>query len=249
MRTALQRRLDLALYRRCGLLIAASTALGEELIATYTLPAERVCVVAPGSDLPLGSPRAQGMRNERRIALLCVANWVPNKGVIELLDAVADLPADDATLHLVGRDDLDPTYAKRVHTRLRAPDLGQRVVVHGQLTRDEIAGLYAGADVFVLTSYAETYGTVYGEALGAGLPTVGWRSGNLPNLVTDGREGCLLVPGDVRGLAAALHRLATDDQWRDRLRRSAAERGRTLPTWSTAADAFFAALRRLVEHD
>jgi glycosyltransferase involved in cell wall biosynthesis len=118
--------------------------------------------------------------------------------------------------------------------------------VHGVVAPSEVARLYAGADVFALTSYAETYGTVHGEALAAGLPTVGWRSGNLPNLITDGREGCLIAPGDVRALAACLLRLATDDGWREELRQAARCRGRTLPTWEHAARGFFAALSALV---
>ena len=43
-----------------------------------------------------------------------------------------------------------------------------------------------------------------------------------PNLVTDGREGCLITPGDVVGLTATLGRLATDDDWRRALRAGAA---------------------------
>ena len=71
------------------------------------------------------------LRRGRRIALLNVANWWPNKGVLELLDAVATLPSDRVTLHLVGREDVEPGYGRRVHARLRAPDLAGRVVVHG----------------------------------------------------------------------------------------------------------------------
>jgi glycosyltransferase involved in cell wall biosynthesis len=149
-------------------------------------------------------------------------------------------------LHLAGRHDVDEAYTRVVRSRLERPDLVGRVVVHGVVTRDEVARLYAGADVFALTSYAETYGTVHGEALAAGLPTVGWRSGNLPNLITDGREGCLIEPGDVEALAAALLRLVSDDGWREELRRGARQRGRTLPTWEQAAQRFFTALRALV---
>jgi len=61
----------------------------------------------------------------------------------------------------------------------------------------------------VLPSWREPYGTVYGEALAAGLPVVGWRAGNLPHLVSDGVEGVVLDPGDIPTLAAALDRLAT----------------------------------------
>jgi glycosyltransferase involved in cell wall biosynthesis len=249
IRTALQRPLDQALYRRCDLLIAASTALGHDLVDRYGHPADRVCVVEPGCDMPADQHVDQDatcdLRLGRRIGLLCVGNWLPNKGVLELLEAVAALPADHLTLHLAGRADVDPDYTARVRARLRAPDLADRVVVHGAITRHEVARLYSGADVFVLPSYAETYGTVFAEALAAGLPTVGWRSGNLPNLIEDGSEGCLIDPGDVGGLSEALLRLATDDEWRQALGSAALRRGERLPTWNDAADAFFGALSRL----
>jgi glycosyltransferase involved in cell wall biosynthesis len=254
IRTTLQRPLDQALYRRCDLLIAASTALGHDLVDRYGLPADRVCVVEPGSDLPVDQHvdrEAKGdLRLGRRIALLCVGNWLPNKGVLELLEAVAALPAGHLTLHLAGRADVDPQYTARVQARLREADLADRVVVHGVVTRQQVARLYSGADVFVLPSYAETYGTVFAEALAAGLPTVGWRSGNLPNLIEDGKEGCLVSPGDIGGLSGALQRLAIDDEWRQVLASAARRRGESLPTWDDAADAFFGALSRLARcHD
>jgi glycosyltransferase involved in cell wall biosynthesis len=179
------------------------------------------------------------------VALLCVANWSATKGLLELLDALAGLPDGRATLHLAGRDDVDAAYTATVRRRLAQPDLRDRVVTHGPLDRDAVAALFANADAFVLPSYVETYGTVYGEALAAGLPTVGWRAGNLPNLVTDGREGCLVAPGDVDGLRAALDRLTVDDAWRAQLADDARRRGASLPTWDDAADAFFGALRTL----
>ena len=174
------------------------------------------------------------------------ATGCPNKGVLELLDAVAALPADHVTLHLAGRADVDPAYTGRVRARLPAPDLAGRVVVHGAVDRDEVAGLYAGADVFVLASYAETYGTVFAEALAAGLPD-GRLAIRQPAQPHRGRrEGCLVEPGDVAGLSAALRRLATDDEWRDD--RSPARRcaaARRCPPGTTPPTPFFGALSRL----
>jgi glycosyltransferase involved in cell wall biosynthesis len=99
--------------------------------------------------------------------------------------------------------------------------------------------------VFVLPSLREPYGTVYGEAMAAGLPVVGWRAGNLPHLAADGREGVLLEPGDVDGLSRALYRLATDDDYRLRLAEAAARRAETLPTWAQTAERFFTELREI----
>jgi glycosyltransferase involved in cell wall biosynthesis len=103
---------------------------------------------------------------------------------------------------------------------------------------ERVGELYRAADVFVLPSYRDPYGTVYGEAMAAGLPVVGWRAGNLPNLAVHDREGLILEPGDRRALTAALARLATDAAYRERLAAAAAERARSLPTWEETAARF-----------
>ncbi len=84
------------------------------------------------------SPRPEhvpALRAGRRLGLLNVANWLPNKGILELLDAVAALPPDDVTLHLVGRTDVEPAYTADVRRRCERPDLVDRVVVHGAARR------------------------------------------------------------------------------------------------------------------
>jgi glycosyltransferase involved in cell wall biosynthesis len=245
VRTAWQRPLDRWCYRSCALLIAASQALGRELVERHGFATEKVRVVEPGCDVILDGTASTDLRRGRRVGLLCVANWSANKGLLELLDALAALPDDRATLHFAGRDDIDPPYTANVRARLNAAELRDRVVVHGPLDRAGVANLYANADAFVLPSYVETYGTVYGEALSAGLPTFGWRAGNLPNLVTDGQEGCLVAPGDIDGLRGVLDRVSVDDAWRSQLAAAARRRGASLPTWDDAADAFFDALRSL----
>jgi glycosyltransferase involved in cell wall biosynthesis len=50
----------------------------------------------------------------------------------------------------------------------------------------------------------------YTEAMCAGLPIVGWRAGNLPNLIDDGVEGILVPTGNVGASTAAYLRLATE---------------------------------------
>jgi glycosyltransferase involved in cell wall biosynthesis len=95
----------------------------------------------------------------------------------------------------------------------------------------------------VLPSYHEPYGTVYGEAMAAGLPVVGWAAGNLPHLAANGREGLVVEPGDRVGLAAALSRLAGDVPYRERMAAAAAERGGRLPTWDETTARFVALLR------
>jgi glycosyltransferase involved in cell wall biosynthesis len=190
LRRSLQAPLDRLAYRRARLLVVASQALGDEL-AGQGFPAERIRVVPPGRDLPAapdGPP--PDLRRGRHAALLCVANWVERKGLLELLEATARLPHGLATLHLAGDDRADPGYAARVRDRLARPDLAGRVVVHGPLPAERVAALYRAADVFALPSLREPYGTVWGEAMAAGLPVVGWRAGTCPTWPPTAARGC-----------------------------------------------------------
>ena len=242
MRRAVQAPLDRLAYGRTALLLVASHALAEQVEAAG-LPAGRIRVVPPGRDVAAapGAP-AGDLRRGRRAALLCVANWIERKGILETLEALARLEAGTATLHLAGDDRADPRYAAAVRARLSRPDLAGRVVVHGPLPIERVAAMYQAADVFVLPSLREPYGTVWGEAMAAALPVVGWRAGNLPNLAGD-REALLVPPGDVEGLARALALLATDEPLRRRMGEAARLRASQRPTWRESAGRFFEALR------
>ncbi|WP_067916797.1 glycosyltransferase family 4 protein [Actinomadura rubrobrunea] len=242
LRTAVQAVLDRSVYRRVARLMVASDHLAEELARQGFADA---VVVPPGRDVAAPDGPPADMRGGARAALLCVANWLPRKGILDLLDAVALLPEGAARLHLAGDEDADPAYRAAVLRRLDRPDLAGRVVRHGRLTGGQVARLYRDCDVFVLPSTREPYGTVYGEAMAAGLPVVGWRAGNLPHLARQDREGRYAEVGDVPALAAALRALIDDADLRARLGAAARERAAAFPTWEETARTFFATLREI----
>ena len=246
-RTTTQAWLDRLAYRRAACLLVASEALADELAAGGT-PRNALTVVPPGRDTAAQpGPPPPDPRRGRQAAVLCVGNWVARKGIHSLLDAFAALPEPTATLHLAGDDQAEPAYAARLRARLAQPDLTGRVVVHGPLPLEGIAALYAAADLFALPSLKEPYGTVYGEAMAAGLPVVGWRAGNLPHLAEHEREGLIVPPGDLAGLTAALRRLSENEALRRRLGEAARRRALARPTWAESADLFFGAIRATVE--
>jgi glycosyltransferase involved in cell wall biosynthesis len=224
--------LDRLLYGRCEHVIVASELLADQF--------SRAIAVPPGRDQAAGTG-SRDLREGARAAVLCVASWLPNKGILELLDAVAMLPAGTLRLHLAGDEHSGTPYNERVIRRLS--ELRDRAVRHGRCDDAEIGCLYQSADIFALPSRWETYGTVYAEAMSAGLPVVGWRSGNLPHLVTDGKEGFTVTPGDVGALSNALGRLAVDEQARRGMAAAAARRAHSLATWEQSAQRFFAVLR------
>ena len=77
LRRWVQARLDRYLYQRCETVIVAG--------AVLTSLFERAVVVPPGRDQKPGT-QASNLRHGARAAALCVANWLPNKGILELLE-------------------------------------------------------------------------------------------------------------------------------------------------------------------
>ena len=231
LRRWVQARLDRYLYSRCETVIVASATLSDWL--------GQAVVVPPGRDQKAGT-EISDLRQGARAAALCVANWLPNKGILELLDAAAALPAGLLRLHFAGDERTHTAYGQRVIHRIG--DLPDRVVRHGSCNDAEVGRLYRSADMFVLPSWWETYGTVYAEAMDVGLPVIGWRRGNLPYLVDDGKQGIVITPGDIPALSSALRRLAEDEPERRQMGAAAARRAQDLPTWEQSARQFFAIL-------
>jgi glycosyltransferase involved in cell wall biosynthesis len=244
LRAMLQAPLDRVAYRRASVLIVASESLRDRMVEEGFDRAD-IVVIPPGRDVtdaPAAAP--QDLRRGAQVAFLCVGNWLARKGILELLDAFSALTRELAVLHLVGDDEADPRYARRVRARLDNPDLRQRVVVHGPVPRERVAAFYRDADVFVLASTREPYGTAYGEAMTYGLPVLGWNAGNLPYLAGHRREGLVVKTGDIDGLARALDEIARDEELRLRLGKAARQRAeRSFITWEETARSFFSVLR------
>jgi glycosyltransferase involved in cell wall biosynthesis len=79
-----------------------------------------------------------------------------------------------------------------------------RVHFHG--VANGMAAAWAGIGVLAITSRAEGLPLAALEAMAHGVPVVAFGIGGLPDLVTDGRDGYLVPPGDLDGFAVALRR-------------------------------------------
>ena len=95
----------------------------------------------------------------------------------------------------------------------------------GYLGGEELAGAYASADAFLFPSSTETLGLVLLEAMAAGSPVVAARRGGIPDIVTDGVNGCLYEPDGpsdgAASLIAATKRLLGNHSERQQLRQQA----------------------------
>jgi glycosyltransferase involved in cell wall biosynthesis len=85
----------------------------------------------------------------------------------------------------------------------------------------ELGSLYDSSDVFVFPTLEEGGPQVTYEAAGRGLPVVTTPMGSA-RLVEDGRNGFIVQPYDIEGLARSIRRLFRDRPLRQRLASQAA---------------------------
>jgi glycosyltransferase involved in cell wall biosynthesis len=217
---------------------------GRRILVERGVPAERVVVASGGFDRLTAGDGQRATDHGRGTTVLCVAQWIPRKGVLELARAWALAARPGWRLELVGETTADSAYAAAVREVIAAAPEGS-IVVRGALSDDELAEAFAGASVFAMPSRYEGYGIAYAEALAAGLPVVGCAVGPVPELV--GPEAGLLVPaGDTGALAAALARLIDDRPLRERMSRAARRRAAELPTWGDTAERFLYAIQQAI---
>jgi glycosyltransferase involved in cell wall biosynthesis len=89
------------------------------------------------------------------------------------------------------------------------------VMLLGAVPREQLAAVYADADLFVLPSRREAFGLAALEARCAGLPVVAMRDSGAVDFLQ--HEQTALLAADDAALAAAIVRLALDDDLRARL--------------------------------
>ena len=117
---------------------------------------------------------------------------VPMKGLVPLLEAVAKLRTErDVELVVIGR----PTEGGRVARTIERLGLGRVVKCFSGISDDELAGLYAEAQVAVVPSLYEGFSLPAIEAMACGVPLLATTGGALPEVVgTTARRGSWCPP-------------------------------------------------------
>jgi len=124
--------------------------------------------------------------------------------------------------------------------------LGDSVTLLGDVTVEQLAEEYVGADLFCLPSVQEGFGIVFLEAMAAGLPVVACRAAAIPEVVEDGATGVLVPPRSPEALAEALGDLVRDPARAPRLGGEGRRRVAAF-TPGRVADQFLEAVRSILD--
>ncbi|NNF08206.1 MAG: glycosyltransferase family 4 protein [Candidatus Eisenbacteria bacterium] len=153
---------------------------------------------------------------------LFVGRLVQRKGLDLLFQALQHLNTK-TTLLVAGVGDTTPW-----ETLARENGVSDRVKFLGEIPEERLPDLFRAADIFLTPSKeirdqddVEGFGIVFLEAAASGVPSIGSRSGGIPEAIREDVSGLLVSPENVSELTQAWERLLSEGETRTRLSQAA----------------------------
>lgn len=201
---------DLKRFRHCDAFVGVTRDIRRRLIEESGCEDRCFVVHTFGTLQPQAAVSRAALQTPEGVpVVLLLSRMHRKKGVDTLLRAALALP--DAYFWLAG-DGPELRAYRRLADRLQ---LAQRVRFLGW--RTDRAALLNAADICVLPSRYEPFGTVMAESWYAGVPLVATRAAGAAQYVSDGVDGLLCEIDDAAGLARQLRRVIDDRELRQML--------------------------------
>jgi glycosyltransferase involved in cell wall biosynthesis len=195
----------------------------------YNLPPERVSVIPNGVELEFFQSHTHVETSHPK--LLFVGTWIDHKGIYSLAEAFEQLIAllPGAQLTVAGC-----ALTEDAVRQYFSPAAQSAIKVLRFVARQDMPALYAQHDIFVLPSLVEGMPLVLLEAMASSLAVVTTESSGMTDVVEDGHDGLLTIPGDSSSLLRALITVCRDPELRQSLGTAAMEKMKRY-TWARSA--------------
>ncbi|HEX6386585.1 MAG TPA: glycosyltransferase family 4 protein [Anaerolineae bacterium] len=220
----------------------AYTPFERDFLLERGVPAATIHVVGAGVD-PEPFARADGQDLRRRFGwadapvFAFVGQQVPHKGIDMLIEAMPCIWQErpDACLLIAGAATTYSAFIRQWISQL-TPDFRSRVAVVDNFAEDEKPNVFAACDVLVFPSGHESFGIVLLEAWAAGKPVIASRTGAIPSVVDEGKDGLLIRHRDVGDLVEAMQALLGQPELRRRMGQYGRQKVEQRYTWDIVAD-------------
>lgn len=143
---------------------------------------------------------------EKSFVLLFLGRKTDYKGLDICLKAFIKLreQRDDVYFLALGPETEYSQQLWKAHEKLAG------LIVHGHVSDEERLAALATCDVLLLPSTGEAFGIVYLEAWAYHKPVIGARIPSVSSLISDGKDGLLIEPGDSEALLKHVEQLMNE---------------------------------------
>lgn len=226
-------------------LIAVSSQLKEHLVRKWHVDANKIVVLPNAADtsafgrrVDIHSVKRQVLKLTDEPVIMFVGGFYPWHDLHLLLDSFSSVLAHipQARLVLVG----DGRTKLEIEKRVTRDKLERVVIMTGQIAHDRVPDLLAIADVAVAPTISFFNG--HGgsplklfEYMAASKSIVATRTGQVTEIIDDGRTGILVPPGDAAAFARAIERLLAEPTLRARLGKAARKQAIEHHSWQQYA--------------
>jgi len=214
--------------------IIALSRIDLKLLRHLGIRKDRITVIPNGIDPRKFEKKRRFVEGNDKLKILCVARFAQNKNY-ELLLSVLNKLKDRLNIeaYFVGKPD-DYKYIEKIVGIVKKNRLEKVVKISLSLDVPALIDCYLSCDLFVLPSVMETFPLVVLEAMYAGLPIVATRVGGIPEIITNGVNGFLVLPSDPGELYRKCLSLLKDKEMRNKMRIANRETAEKY-TWSKIA--------------
>ena len=165
------------------------------------------------------------------LQIIFMGNLFYNKGLHVLLKAVASLEKTQWRLSVIGGMDCDLKYTQEIQQLIHNLKIKSNVTFHGYLQPSSLKDILKEHDLLAVPSYYESYGIVYAEAMGAGLPIIASNAGGACEIVKHEMNGFLIAPGDSEALKNCIYKFINNRLLLTEMGLASLNFYKDLPTW------------------
>jgi colanic acid/amylovoran biosynthesis glycosyltransferase len=221
------------LFQQCTYAIAEGPVAHRRMI-------ELGCPKAKARIHPLGIDlnelRYAQRPRSKKLRVLAAARFTEKKGLVYGVEAFCRAAAEEPGLQLTIAGDANSSAAQQqikaeLHDLVKNSHMSERIRFVGELPPSELRRLLYEHDVLLQPSVRAADGDAEGglpvillEAAASGMPLIGSRHCDIPEILVGGQTGWLCEERDVAGLATALVSAARDPVRRARFGRNARRR-------------------------
>jgi len=246
--SGMMKPLLIKLYENAERILAISRFTREEVIR-FGAPTEKVFLCPLGVNTEIfyperipGKARLKLSPESNGPILLSVGRLIARKNHIAVLGCLKRLRKEFKGIEywIVGRGPEE----KNLKSIVKKEGLGKQVKFWGLISDQDLAPFYQACDVFLLPAKregasVEGLGLVLQEAAACGKPTLGGRSGGIPDALIEGSTGLLVDPENPDDLQSTVSSLLSSPEKMERMGKSGLDWVRSERSWEVC-------VRRLV---